>query len=90
MSFDKIVGVAFLLPSGLLCTLPAPNRHHNLIRCLTEHGCKTPVTKNVTQGFVLDNGMFIGREDARKLAEKNGQLLETAGDHDILFSEDVW
>ncbi len=43
------------------------------------------------QGFVDQYGVFLTREDAREIAEKNNQIIRRCGgDSDKLFSENLY
>jgi len=42
------------------------------------------------QGFIDEKGNFYTRKEARKIAEKEGQLLKRASKGNILFSEDIY
>lgn len=42
-----------------------------------------------TQGFWTDQGRFLDRYEAKKLAQENGQLLHWT-EYAELFSEDLW
>ncbi len=87
-SSRKIVGVAVQY-AGKTYTLPRPNRHHDVIRSIPG-GVKGPNT----QGFVLDDGTFLGRRGAMQLAQGNGQIKRRPGNEhyqgDELYSEDLW
>ena len=69
-------------------TVPRPGRHHNVIRKMVEAGRPKPISGK--QGFVLSDGRFVGREEARVVAFEAGQLKQPARFSDKLFSEDVW
>lgn len=88
MSQPKITDVAIVY-AGKTYTLPRPNRHHDVIRSIPG-GVKGPDK----QGFVLDDGTFLGRREAMTLALANGQLKRRPGQEhyqsDQLFSEDLW
>ena len=88
MSLLKITGVAIMY-AGKLYSLPAPKRHHDVIRSIPG-GVKGPDK----QGFVLADGTFLGRKEAMTLAETNGQLKRRAGKEFYqgpeLYSEDLW
>lgn len=83
-----ITGVAVMY-AGRLYTLPRPNRHHDVIRSIPG-GVKGPDK----QGFVLEDGTFLGRREAMALAESNGQLRRIPGKEFYqgpeLYSEDLW
>lgn len=75
--------------SGEFISLPAPARHHDIIRYINETYGDMPVRG--TQGFMLDDGRFVMRKPALHIAERAGQLIKppVAPSHG-LFSEDVW
>ena len=69
-------------------SLPAPNRHHHVIRMIG--GISGPHE----EGFLLDDGSFLGRIGAMQLAKDNGQLKRRMGKSSYqgneLYSEDLW
>lgn len=75
--------------NGATYSLPAPNRHHNVIRSIPG-GIKGPDK----QGFLDSNGVFLSRKGAFIRAKKTGQLKRLVGTQyyqgDELFSEDLW
>lgn len=83
-----IVGVAVQY-AGKTYTLPRHNRPHDVIRSIPG-GVKGPDT----QGFVLDDGTFLGRRGAMQLALDNGQIKRRPGKENYqgpeLYSEDLW
>lgn len=83
---SKITHVA-IKNKGRVHSLPAPNRHHHVIHCILPAG-------KVEEGFVDDQGNFMGRKLAFILAKANGQLNRKPGAEyyqgDELFSEDIW
>ena len=84
----KIVSVAFKVKEGLILSIPAPARHHNIFRALEANDF--PILRELeVQGFLLEDGNWISREDARKLAEETGQVTEFHTSFH-LFSEDLW
>ncbi len=83
-----VVGVAIKDHTGRIYQLPKPNRHHHVIKVMAEDGCKTPITGE--QGFILSDGRFSNRVNAKFVAEKAGQLLDRASNGYKLFSECVW
>jgi hypothetical protein len=89
-ALPKITHVAIQY-AGRVWSLPAPNRHHHIIRMIakeTGDGIRGPDT----QGFLDDAGRFLRRAPALRLAEKNGQLNRKPGGYQgrELFSEDLW
>ncbi len=74
--------------------LPAPNRHHDVIRYIAnmmmalDPTWKGPIVGQ--QGFYDSDGRYLSRKDALTLALCNGQFkspMVTAGE---CFSEDLW
>lgn len=73
--------------------LPRPARHGTIIHYVTDNNLEQRTFGNGDddiQGFTLANGTFVDRVEARLLAEKHDQLIDRAGNHDELYSEDVW
>lgn len=46
--------------------------------------------KSAEQGFVDQFGTFYTREEARKVAEAQNQIIREVGREDILFSENLY
>lgn len=87
---ERITAAAVLF-EGIVCALPPPARHHTILHIIARDlRPDAPVIGPDAQGFVTSEGRFIGREEARRIAETAGQLLPTAIAHKHLFSEDVW
>ena len=79
--------------SGDIYALPAPNRHHNVIRMIAKEngvGISGPDIK----GFVDSLGYFLNRSEAYVLALQNGQLKRDSDPKlyqgKELYSEDLW
>lgn len=77
---------------GKIYSLPAPNRHHNIIWDMVAKGQSSPgMWDGSEQGFLDENGKFYNRVEALEHAIQNNQLKNP---NDIragrLFSEDVW
>lgn len=83
-----ITGVA-IKKDGVVYSLPKPNRHHDVIKMMTEEYKLTPPNSG-EQGFIDNFGDFYLRKPAKLIAILNNQLLTTARDNDMLFSEDLW
>ena len=86
----KITHVAIKY-AGRVWSLPAPNRHHDVIRMIAEdtgEGISGPDT----QGFLEETGKFLSRTEAFVLASENGQLRREPCGYQgpKLFSEDLW
>lgn len=74
---------------GHIYSVQRPGRHHDVIRVMAEAGLPTPITGE--QGFLLNDGRFVRRKAALRIARQAEQLIRepTAPAHG-LFSEDVW
>ena len=77
---------------GKVYSLPAPNRHHHLIRLIVEEtGAEYVDTLGDDQGFLDESGQYLTRRQALVSALINGQVKDEknirAGQ---LFSEDLW
>lgn len=78
--------------AGKTYSLPAPNRHHHVIRMIAkENG--VGINGPDVQGFLDSDGNFLTRLEAMKLAKENGQFSRNPDDGyqgDELYSEDIW
>ena len=83
----RIVAAAVRLYPAIVTMLP-PARHSHILEHLHAWGVR--VTDPAAQGFVTDGGDYVSRLEARRIAERAGQLLPIAGNTAELFSEDVW
>lgn len=85
-----IVGVAIVsLHDDKLHSVLAPVRHHDVIKLMVDLGYPTPIEG--TQGFILSDGRFVGREWGRIISTCTGQSKNgTYSSPDKLFSEDLW
>lgn len=81
-----ITHVAIVL-DGTTHSLPAPNRHHHVIRVIKNLG----ILKQARgiQGFLTEDGVFVDRETAAKIAMQAGQVTKLI-DQPELCSEDLW
>lgn len=84
---QKIVAAA-IERAGVVCFVPRPGRHSDVIRKMAGMGVPIPI--NGREGFVTDEGQFVTRRVALGIAEIAGQLLPGKGVSGELFSEDVW
>ena len=83
--------------NGQIYSLPAPNRHHDVIRHIVTSTASTdnPIThvdaRDDDQGFLDSAGRYLNRRQALRIAQKSGQLRP---DRPIyygkLYSENVW
>ncbi len=62
------------------------SRHHICFQNMQNSGIEYD-KNSCEQGFWTNDGKFLNREDAAKLAYKNGQIKEEKKE---LFSEDLW
>jgi hypothetical protein len=69
-------------------------RHIDCIKIMVKSGkYELPVSKNVVQGFLDDNGNFLNRIEARKHFIEYGQIPASGPNtiHEtLLFSEDLY
>ena len=84
---ERIAAAAVCL-SGVVHSLPPPNRHHHILHAL--HETEGERIHRADQGFVTNTGRFVGRKQAQKIAEAAGQIKEKLGCPGLLFSEDLW
>lgn len=86
MSDEHIVACAIKHRNSIY-TLPKPNRHHHILRIM-------PHPRDFeldTQGFITSTKRFVDRYDARFIALNNDQIVKRCGgDHERLFSENLW
>lgn len=73
--------------NGLTFTMPRPARHFNIMAAMPSKIASR--VKPSEQGFLTDDGQFVGREEAKAIASAAGQLLNETP-HAELFSEDLW
>lgn len=74
----------------IICSMPPPNRHHNIIHSLS--GQFSLIRVFGKQGFVDHEGTFKTRKEAYKEAVRCGQIKDGDGynKNTGLFSEDLW
>lgn len=92
MDRPKITHVAIRF-EGVTYSLPAPNRHHDVIRHIAETtGAATVDAHGDDQGFLDESGRYLNRKQALISAELNDQLKENSLGEKLgeLYSEDVW
>lgn len=65
------------------------HRHSNVIHSIVSEGETTSVTRNeFIQGFVTNDGVFVDRKEAYKIAVACGQIPDSG--EKILMSEDLY
>ncbi len=78
---------------GKVYSLPAPNRHHDVIRLIIDQtGVSTVDAREDDQGFLIDGERYCRRKPALRIAEQCGQLKPGGMGPKLgwLYSEDVW
>lgn len=85
---ERIMAAAILDHEGNPTWIFPPARHPDIMRHMLNRGDPLPIVGE--QGFMTTAHRFVGRKEARSIAEAAGQLLPTAMEHTSLFSEDVW
>jgi hypothetical protein len=85
---ETITMAAILDRFGLPVFLPAPARHHDVIRWLVDRGDPTPITGK--QGFMTSANRFVDRVEACRIARDAEQIRTKHGPDNQLFSEDLW
>lgn len=83
MSTRKIVAAA-IKRGRMICSMPRPARHGDIIRQMAEAGIEAPIAGE--QGFLTNYGHFLGRESALAIAKESGQIVHKHGDQSQLFS----
>lgn len=88
-----IVCAACRLQNGLIIT--GARHFDNTMRAVmdalyTDKETRHDMYAYADQGFIDQFGTFYSRREARKIAEKNNQLIDRAMDSDLLYSEDMY
>lgn len=91
MDRPKITHVAIRF-QGVIYSLPAPNRHHHVIRHIVDTTeFKSVDAREEDQGFLDESGRYLTRKQALYSAKVNNQIKPGAVIRlNQLFSEDVW
>ena len=87
----RIAAAAIRHPRGVF-SLPKPGRHHHIIAMMTDLDVSP---KGCEQGFLTDEGEFVDRKTAARIATEAGQIPRPDGPRPCapggrLYSEDVW
>lgn len=85
----KVIAAAIKGANGVVYSLPPPARHHNVNWLMHDQGIST-MHSVVVQGFLLSDGRFVDRREAKKVAVACGQQIARHMDLDELYSEDAW
>jgi hypothetical protein len=86
---ERIVAAAIFY-NGVVYSVPAPGRHHDLIRIMKVQGLPDQLLDLRNQGFLTSMGRFVDRYEAAKIARAAGQIIREPTPPDMLTSEDVW
>ena len=89
----KITGVAVLTTNNEIVSLPAPNRHSNVLwTVIGEYESKKMAMVKGTQGFVDEDGEFLDRKESVIRAMEFSQISrpKKTSPENLLFSEDLW
>ncbi len=91
MKTPRITHVAIRF-NGVIHSLPAPNRHHDVIRKIVdEDPSVTDVgSRGDDQGFLNEDGLYLTRKCALSFAVANGQVKNGKLIGSVLTSEDLW
>lgn len=84
----KVVAAAIRY-QGTVFSVPAPGRHHDVIRKIREELNLTAPVSCDDSGFLLSDGTYVHRRDAGKIAIEAGQIQKLKWPPD-LYSEDLW
>lgn len=87
----KIICAAVKTSDGLVHSLPKPNRHADIVYLLdkTKRYSEKIIIAEGEQGFITNDGEFVNRIEAGRLAMISGQVDELEFPPQ-LFSEDLW
>lgn len=80
------IAAAAIFAGGLIATQPRPARHNHIIRAFYDALEGRRAAPEV-QGFIANDGRFLDRRTAAKIAYGAGQI---SAPKDELFSEDLW
>lgn len=90
MTRSKITHVAIRF-QGQVYSLPAPNRHHDVIMHIVESlGVSYVDAPQDDQGFLDEDERFLNRKQALVSAKIHNQLIRKTSPNYLLFSEDLW
>lgn len=84
----RIEAAAIMFRGGAV-SVPRPGRHPDVIKEIIRRFGLTEKDWPVIgeQGFITDDGHFVGRREAARIAHEAGQTTQRLA---RLFSEDVW
>lgn len=87
---EPLTHVACRDTEGRVWSMPAPFRHHHVLRVMHDHGAKHAEGNHINQGFLDATGRYLNRLQARVSAAANGQIKNGDIIGGVLTSEDLW
>lgn len=84
-----VIVAAAILHEDRVYWLPAPARHHDVVRFMAEKFGLGPEAMR-EQGFIDSDGRWLRRKPACIIAKRAGQIRNKTFPLDTLFSEDMW
>lgn len=93
ISRQRRIVAAAVRYGGVTVTLPAPARHHHILQAMHRQfgaGITHEFGPKIEdQGFITDDGVYVERDMAAKIALLAGQV-EKLNAPPELYSEDLW
>jgi hypothetical protein len=91
---ERLVVAAAVLVSfngyELVFSVPRPGRHSDVVSAMNTMGAGA-YTEKAEQGFLLSDGRFANRRQARRIAQCADQIIKPLlGDGSQLYSDNVW
>ena len=86
----KLTHAACKDTGGVVWSLPAPHRHHDVLRVMRDHDAKHDDSDAWAQGFLDECGHYLTRRQAMINAVENDQIKGGKLIGGILTSEDLW
>lgn len=89
----RVSAAAWRDGEGNVISLPAPARHGDVIVYMVDKlGYPKPIYDGprYTSGFVLTDGRFVDRREAKQVAWAANQILVDRTLHDDLYTENLW
>lgn len=80
---ERIAQAAVRSKNGIVFTIDPPARHIDIIR----HEVMPEL--DFEQGFLTEDGRFVDRKEARRIAEAAGQIVGGPAT-DSLYTENLW
>lgn len=87
LNVERIYGPA-ILKDGELYVMRTPASHFGVAKMMERDGRKEPLKG--AQGFYSTRSGFVGRREARRIADAAGQIVNPISGSNDLFSEELW